>query len=297
MPNDRYKTATAFRAALEARIRNIASERGLTIDAVRLKIVMERLLARLFSDPAPRWLLKGGFATELRYRPRARTTKDLDLTIAREVRGSNKSIETERMHEDFVLATQVDLDDFFQFRIAKPTRELTAAPEGGVRFLCECILAGKTYAKFHLDVGVGDLLTGVPESLQCEALLDFAGIKPATVLAIPLTQQFAEKIHAYSFPWQGRPNTRVKDLVDLVLFIERTKLEQSELKSAIRKTFERRATHPVPTVLEPPPIDWRESFEVMATEAGLSSVDIAYAFATLRKYWDENGLGGVAKTN
>ena len=46
------------------------------------KLVMERLLAQLFAAADPPWLRKGGYATELRYCPRARTTRDLDLTIA-----------------------------------------------------------------------------------------------------------------------------------------------------------------------------------------------------------------------
>jgi hypothetical protein len=42
---------------------------------------MERLLARLFEDERGPWLLKGDYAFELRYRPNARTTRDLDLSV------------------------------------------------------------------------------------------------------------------------------------------------------------------------------------------------------------------------
>ena len=49
---------------------------------------------------------------------------------------------------------------------------------------------------------------------------------PATgFLAVSPEEQFAEKLHAYTLPRVGRENTRVKDLVDLVLLIERTKLD------------------------------------------------------------------------
>ena len=37
-------------------------------------------------------------------------------------------------------------------------------------------------------------------------------------------QQFAEKIHAYSFPFKDRTNSRVRDLVDLVILIRDGKL-------------------------------------------------------------------------
>lgn len=43
-----YKTATAFRQALEQRLKRIASERGIPLNTLRLKVVIERLLARPF---------------------------------------------------------------------------------------------------------------------------------------------------------------------------------------------------------------------------------------------------------
>jgi hypothetical protein len=75
----RFADAAAFRQSLEDRLRQVAHARGLPVNALRLKLLIERLLARLFAEPDPPWLLKGGYAMELRFRPRARTTKDLDL--------------------------------------------------------------------------------------------------------------------------------------------------------------------------------------------------------------------------
>ncbi|TVQ62833.1 MAG: hypothetical protein EA378_03195 [Phycisphaerales bacterium] len=76
-----YANAAAFRQALETRLRNIAQQRGVQIHGLRLKVAIERLLARLFHEPNQPWLLKGGYAMELRFRPKARTTRDLDLTL------------------------------------------------------------------------------------------------------------------------------------------------------------------------------------------------------------------------
>jgi len=44
-----------------------ATGRGVPLNTLRLKLVMERLLARLFAPPDPPWLLKGGYAMELRW--------------------------------------------------------------------------------------------------------------------------------------------------------------------------------------------------------------------------------------
>ena len=50
----------------------------------------------------------------------------------------------------------MDLGDFLSYRIGEMKSELTQAPGGGGRFPCEAVLLGKTYAKFSIDVGVGD---------------------------------------------------------------------------------------------------------------------------------------------
>lgn len=284
-----FKSAAAFKSSLEARMRSRAEERGVPLQTLQLKFVMERLLARLFHVAEPPWLLKGGFAMDLRYRPQARTTKDVDLSVSltatlrpRELRG--------RLQE----AADADLGDYLRFRIGELKSELTNAPEGGGRFPCEAMLLGKTYAKFHIDVGIGDALVGEPEKLTGDDLLEFAGLTPAVVFAIPRAQQFAEKVHAYTFPWSDWVNTRTKDLVDLVLLIERGTLDANGVRAALAATFDTRHTHPLPAHLLPPPDDWALDFPGMAEEAGLSTTDYLAAYASLSDYWERNTLGKAA---
>ena len=189
-------------------------------------------------------------------------------------------------------AADTDLGDFLTFRIGEPKGEFTNAPNGGGRFPCEAVLLGKTYAKFHLDVGIGDAVVGEPERLTGDDLLEFAGIDPAVALAIPKAQQFAEKIHAYTFPWSGRLNTRTKDLVDLVLLIEREPPYHAHIRSALVATFSTRATHPLPRTLSEPPAHWKTDFPAMAGEAGLSTSDYLEAFDVLDAFWMAQALGG-----
>jgi Nucleotidyl transferase AbiEii toxin, Type IV TA system len=216
----RFGSAAAFKASLDAHPRKLAAERRVPLSTLQIRFVIERLLARLFRAPEPPWLLKGGFAMDLWFRPRARATKDVDLSIALAPDAlpvDFSGVLRERIQE----VADVDLSDYLTYRIGTPRHELTDAPWGGVRSPCEAILVGKTYARFHIDVGCGDALVGEPERILGDDLLAFAGIPPAEVLVVSRSQQFAEKIHAYSFPWSGRVNTRTKDLVDLVLLIER----------------------------------------------------------------------------
>ena len=285
-----FKSASAFKTSLETRLKALAEQRGVPLHTLRLKVVIERLLARLFHGPSPVWLLKGGFALELRYRPRARTTKDVDLSVGLGAASREQERGPERLRERLQEAAEVDLGDYLEFRIGAAQAELAAAPLGGARFPCEAVLAGKSYAKFHIDVGCGDALVGQPEVLTGEGLLEFAGVEAARVFAIPRPQQFAEKVHAYTFPWRDRTNTRSKDLVDLVLLIEMGPPEPVQVRAALEATFATRNTHALPVLLPPPPEAWRADFAAMAAEALLSTNDYLEGFAILQQFWGVLGV-------
>ncbi len=283
----KFTSAAAFKTSLEARLRTRSQELSVPFQTLQLRLVMERLLARLFHEADVPWLLKGGFAMDLRFRPRARTTKDVDLSV--ELLAGTISGD---LREQLQAAASVDLGDYITYRIGEMRSELTRAPEGGGRFPCEAVLLGKSYARFHLDVGVGDPRFGEPERLHGDELLEFADLPRPVVLAIPKAQQFAEKVHAYTFPWQGRLNTRTKDLVDLVLIIERGSPDAGQIRRALELTFAARRTHPLPTSLPPPPSFWSRDFPAMAGEAGLSTQEYLEAFAILEHYWSAHSLGG-----
>jgi hypothetical protein len=283
--SNRYATPEAFRRALEDRLRAAAAERGQPLNDLRLKVVIERLLARLFAAPDPPWLLKGGYAMELRYRPRARTTRDVDLAIATDALAGELAGLLAQVREELQAAVSTDPGDFFEFRIGTPRGDVAGAPLGGGRFPIEARLAGREYARFHLDVGFGDAVIGAAERLVGEDHLAFAGVTPGIALAISRAQQLAEKAHAYTFPWDDRTNTRTKDLVDMILLIERGALDPGESTAALRATFDTRGTHALPPELPRPPAVWQDDFAALATEVGLSTTDLAVAFERVAAFW------------
>jgi hypothetical protein len=148
-------------------------------------------------------------------------------------------------------------------------------------------MAGRDFARFHIDVGFGDAVLGEPESLVGDDLLAFAGMAPARAWAITLPQQFAEKIHAYTFPWTDRENTRSRDLVDMVLLIERGGLDREAIRDAVLRTFGHRKRHDVPRELLPPPAAWALEYPAMAAEAGITATTTADAFDMLVRFWSE----------
>src|SRR6478672_2307467 len=95
-------------------------------------------------------------------------------------------------------------------------------------------------------------------------------------------QQYAEKLHAYTRPRIDQDNSRVKDLVDLLLLMQ-TEMDQPRLRDNIERTFAHRATHLLPPALPPPPESWRPRFQEPATECGLD-VDMESAVRDVARY-------------
>jgi hypothetical protein len=69
----RYRSAEAFRVALETQLNQIAASGGpTTLVRLRKVVVFDRLLARLLVAAPDRWVVKGGVALEFRYHVQAR---------------------------------------------------------------------------------------------------------------------------------------------------------------------------------------------------------------------------------
>jgi hypothetical protein len=79
-PPRKYASAATFRVALEDRLKRIARDESLDLQRVRRQAAFDRLLCQLFAGPDAPWLLKGGYAMELRLKT-ARTTRDIDLAL------------------------------------------------------------------------------------------------------------------------------------------------------------------------------------------------------------------------
>lgn len=282
-PNPKkYATATAFRRALEDRLKQRAKEGTGDVQRLQRDAAFDRLLARLFARKDAPWVLKGGYAMELRSAG-ARATKDVDLAL-RETTGKVKGDALNAaIHEALRAAVERDLGDFFSFTIGAPVRDLDAAPYGGARFPVSARMDGRLFVKFQLDVGAGDVVLEPLDETEGRDWLGFAGIPPARCPTISREQQFAEKLHAYTL-LRERPNTRVKDLVDMLLLTLSGRLDPAKTRHALKATFERRKTHPLPAAFPPPPEDWRKPFEKLAHECVLPH-DIETAFALIRDYF------------
>jgi hypothetical protein len=260
----KYRTAAAFRQALEARLRNQVQQSGGRLSQVRLRkaVVFDRVLARLQQVAPGEWTLKGGLALDYRLGPSARMTRDMDLAYRE---GSDAAIAA------FIATQSVDLGDHFTFSIRR-TDELANLEGAAVRFHAQAALAGRLFDQVTIDVSFSDPLDWPPETYSAPDLLEFADIAPHAVPILPLEQHIAEKVHAYTRGYGETgavPSSRVKDLIDLVLILSHTSPHAGRLRAALHGIFEGRGTHPLPTLLPPPPREWEIGYRELARDVAL----------------------------
>lgn len=181
-------------------------------------------------------------------------------------------------------------EDFFVFVVGESTIRLEAVPDGGYRFPVEAHLGGRLFEKFPVDIVSSTMVIDPVEQVSGHNWLEFAGIEAVNFPAISKEQQFAEKLHAYTFPRSENINSRVKDLIDILLLIQHGNIKTSLLVLAIEKVFTFRATHPIPDELQAPPTEWEARFSKLADECGLV-LNLEEAFELVSNYYAELSKG------
>jgi len=181
---------------------------------LRKRVVFERLLARLQVVAPDAWVLKGGFALELRLGDRARTTKDADIDWTL---GEDDAIEL------LMEAVELDLDDHFEFAIERAALDDPAA--GGQRWAVIATLAGRqqhiaeklhaytrTYARDKPSSRVKDLvdLVVIPNTTP----VDGDRLKHALreIFARRATHALLQTVPAPPADWESPWRTLVVDL-------------------------------------------------------------------------------------
>jgi hypothetical protein len=222
-------------ASVRQRLLNIAKQRQDPFDLILARYALERLLYRLSVSPhGERFLLKGALLLAVWGVDDHRPTRDADLL------GSGDS-DPVALAAVFREVCVVPCED----GIAFDPDSVAAAPiaeenvYSGLRVTLRAELSGARIPA-QIDVGFGDAVTPVPESVDYPVLLD----APAPRLrAYPVVTVVAEKFHAMTVLGMG--NSRMKDFYDLQVIASRFEIETGLLARAIAATFERRKT-PLP---------------------------------------------------
>jgi len=257
-----YETAEAFRVALEQRLANRSRDTGVSLDRLRRRVVFERAVARLAHAEPGVWVLKGGMALEVRLGDRARLTKDIDFGL-RDGGGGPTAL-----RERLVDALSVDpFADRFVLA-AGPVSELS--PDGGGhltwRSSVTAHLAGRPFGTVKIDVSPRAHELEHTDTLPLPNSLAFAGVHAPCVEVIDVNRHAAEKFHGMLREFGDRENSRVRDLLDLVLLAESNLLDLLALRGAVYAVWrERDATAP-PVALPELPVSWPARYERLAAD-------------------------------
>src|SRR5688572_13008054 len=118
----RGSTPAGFRISLLSKLRDRARDEKVSATRLQNRVAFERLLARLDMDSG-KWMLKGGFALELRYGWRHRPTKDVDLRTETTLAAALTSL-----RETLVRGQEDQGRDHFSFDLGEPGPEMQGAP-------------------------------------------------------------------------------------------------------------------------------------------------------------------------
>lgn len=274
----RYADPEAFRAAIDARLRS-GTDQYHDLARRRRIIAFDRFLVRLAAADQGAWLLKGGAALEFRQPDRARSTRDVDLSYVSAADPVDALLE----------AVAVDaFGDYFAFGVTR-RRELADAPDRGrvVRLSIDALLGGRVFEQFVVDIAPGVAVTAsrAIDTIDLGAALAFAGLPLVAFPVIDLRAHWAEKLSAYCRRYDDRPNTRVKDLVDLVLLIDFGLEPDRRLYETVQATFANREQSLPSSDLPSMAAEWAEPFAVMAAEVALDTTESGVAHTLIETFW------------
>jgi len=267
--------------ALETRLASAYREKGVDLNRLRRRAVFERMLVRLDAAQHGGWVLKGGMALELRWRDRARATRDLDLAVRGPAPepGALRTVLVEALERD-------PHGDWFQFAVGSG-RELTADAAGrpGWRFPAEARLAGRPFAQVSVDIVARPEEIGGTERIALPGVLAFAGLPDGSVEVVDRDQHFAEKLHALTQTYGDRPNTRTRDLVDMMMLVEDGLGPTHELLRRVSYVFAVRDGNQPPVDLPDPPQQWAMTYSTLAGGLNVKAATLDLAMENLRAFW------------
>ena len=198
--------------SVKDRLKNQAVASGKTFQEALTAYGLERTVYRLsVSEYVERFTLKGGiFLYALFEGEFARATRDIDL-LARNM--PNNDLDTLEV---------IDITEFKEYH--------------GVNVSIMAYL-DRTKVPVSIDIGFGDVVYPDRVKMEFPVLLD---MEVPEIYAYSISSVISEKFEAIVS--LGDANSRYKDFYDIYILADRYDLDGTELKEAVRETFEHRGT-------------------------------------------------------
>lgn len=251
-----------------------ARDQGTTAARVRRWVTTMTLLGALdrvrAADDTHHFIVKGGVAMELRLGLRARTTQDVDLTF----HGAPDEL-------DRSLATAFALPYAgFTFTVGE---SVPIGATGAHRFVVRVQYAGKGWATTSVEIAITPDPPGEVDLVPAISLQDFRLDGPERVATLLVRYQMAQKLHAVTERFESGENTRVRDVLDLLLLSEIAPApELSRVRDACVEVFIQRDTHPWPPELIVYD-SWPATYERLAREIDFPITNVRTAADVLRE--------------
>jgi predicted nucleotidyltransferase component of viral defense system len=244
-------------------------------------VIFQRIVIRLQRGEPRQWVLKGGMALEVRLQNAARLTKDVDLGLR------DQSFKESDLRDRLVELLGRDVDrDGFVFAVGRATR---MADDGGGhatwRVPVDVELAGRHFGSIKLDVSPRAHELDATDIVPLPNSLAFAGLTTVDIEIIEVHRHAAEKLHAMLQIYGERENSRVRDLVDLMLLSEHGLLSTSRLADAVTQVWAERDAARPPVNFPELPTSWPAPYERLAAEHDVEPSSFQAAAADAALLW------------
>lgn len=266
-----YRTAAAFRSAVDTRLKSLARETGRPFVELRREFLYQRFLARVF-EQEPLWVLKGGIGLLTRL-PGARHSRDIDLL--------HLTAKPAVAEAELRAIGRRELGDHLRFEIV---RSMALSVDEALRLKTEAYTGTTKWESFDIDISCERHFVASVELVQPKPILNVEGVPELPAFRLyPLVDQIADKVSAmYETHARGAPSNRYRDLVDLALLVGVEKMDAALLVSALRSR-EKNARNPVtlPSAMHSPGAGWVDGYPAEARRsllhAELHRLDAALA--------------------
>ncbi|MBP5423069.1 MAG: nucleotidyl transferase AbiEii/AbiGii toxin family protein [Paludibacteraceae bacterium] len=224
------KSATS----VKDRLKKQAASSGKTFQETLTAYGLERTVYRLsVSEFAERFTLKGGIFLYALVEGRfARATSDIDLLAG------NMPNDSEDMKKIFENIFSIECDDALRYDLGTlDVVDITEFKEyHGVNVSIMAYL-DRTKVPVSIDIGFGDVVYPDKVKMEFPVMLD---METPEIYAYSIASVISEKFEAIVS--LGDANSRYKDFYDVYILANQYDLDGSELKEAVKETFEHRRT-------------------------------------------------------
>ena len=269
----RYPTPAGVESAIAAAAKKAADANPSLNTSERIRLeYFNRFLSRVFSDgDASEWLLKGGTGMLARV-PSSRATLDVDLYC--------RGFTLDEALADLRRLAALDLGDHFAFIYSRHRESVGGQAQPyveGYAVTFEVLIGVTSRGAIKIDLATGAGITAEIEHLRSASVLDIPRLVSNEYRLYPLVDQIADKVCATADSYNGRPSSREKDLVDLVVIAVTQDVDGSALGVAIATETKRRKMVQIDKFVVPS--SWGAPYAKLARRvphcAGFESVDLA----------------------